>query len=590
MVVILSPFPVAWACTDDDARPATPLPEVGDSADLTETVAPADGVDDRVEPDAAETTAEDIAPELSETLEVVIEPGPVRPTPEVTWTPCPELFGEPNDRTECATVVVPLSTRDLRQRTVELFVKRMRARVPESPPRAVWLLMGGPGQAGSDGENIALMIDQRDPGVDVYLPDHRGVGKSSRLYCRVQESPQSLGGENIEPGEWPACREAMVEQWDDGLAYFSTTESAYDLESLVRAVHPPADRVSLLGISYGTYLALRYLQIFPDGAGVDAVTLDSLCSPGKCKLSEQDMWEDEVAHQLLDLCAGDPDCSRYYPPDGDSAWQSLGELYKAIEGGHCPLTEDPALDVELLRAHLGMLNFNYGGRRLVPALIRRYHRCAPEDVEAIRHNYVTNLGFDPTAFAAMPLPQLAYQAQALQGYSFPLAINILVSELWEASNPSPDELIARWEKTRSCRGVSRNAAFQTPGWPRYDEPRQDEWPDFRIPILAMNADYAPATPAEFARPIAARLTGPHQRYVELPGHGHTVIAQGQLVSDTTTTCGRELFLQFLRDPEAELDESCIADSLKMQFKMRPQASMYWFGTTDLWGDEVVVPQ
>lgn len=214
------------------------------------------------------------------------------------------------------------------------------------------------------------------------------------------------------------------------------TESAYDLESLVRAVHPPADRVSLLGISYGTYLALRYRTFSPTGR-VDAVTLDSLCSPGKCKLSEQDMWEDEVAHQLLDLCAGDPDCSRYYPPDGDSAWQSLGELYKAIEGGHCPLTEDPALDVELLRAHLGMLNFNYGGRRLVPALIRRYHRCAPEDVEAIRHNYVTNLGFDPTAFAAMPLPQLAYQAQALQGYSFPLAINILVSELRRRATRAP---------------------------------------------------------------------------------------------------------------------------------------------------------
>jgi len=123
-----------------------------------------------------------------------------------------------------------------------------------------------------------------------------------------------------------------------------------------RAQRRRSRHVTLLGISYGTYhLANRYLQLFPDGAcpaasttpggAVDAVALDSFCPPGLCPLSSQDLWEDEVAHQILDLCAADPDCARYFPPDGPSAWQSLGDLYKAVARGDCPLTDYPELDV-----------------------------------------------------------------------------------------------------------------------------------------------------------------------------------------------------------------------------------------------------
>ena len=569
----------ATACADDSA----------DDGAVDSDVAAVDSDVAAVDSDVAAVDSDVAAVDSDDTHDIVeVTPAPPRPPVVVTWEPC-DFLGDPSDLAACATVEVPLSTRDPEQRTIPLFVKRLRAdpavTPDDGPRRALWLLMGGPGQAGADGEGLVGVLAARDPGLDFYLIDHRGTGRSDRISCPSAEHPFSNGGESVQPDEWPSCARQAVDEWGDALAYYSTTEAAYDLQSLIDAIHADADQVFLLGVSYGTYLAQRYLALFPDGAGVDAVALDSICAADGCVLSQSDLWEDEVAHQILDLCPDDPDCSKYYPPDGPTVWQSLGTLYDRIAAGHCPLSDSPELDVQLLRVHLGMLMFNYGGRRLVPALVRRYLRCDPGDVAAIRHSFVTNLGFDPAQLgsAAMPVAPPAAAVDNL-AFSWPLGVNILVSELWGHPGPTIDQIESYHAAARSTRGAALNAGHAAEVWPRYDEPLEGQWPTFAVPVLAMNADWDPATPARYARAIAAHLPRPDQTYVEIPGHGHTVIAQGQLIDDPSTTCGRELLLQFLADPGAPLDTGCLARSLPMQFKMRPAAVRYWLGADDLWDD------
>lgn len=580
--------PLAGGCGDDPVA-AGDLSDTGtpDAAEVSDTADTSDAIDTVDTIDAMDTSDTSDTSDTTDT----IEPAPPRPDPVVVWESCKFLNAD-NAQSQCASVTMPLSTRDEKGRTLDVFVKRLRATdevvATQGHRRALWLLMGGPGQPGADGEGVAAMLAQRDPGLDFYLIDHRGTGRSARLGCAVEESQLSLSGPGIEASEWPSCRATVVSTWGDALQYFSATEAAYDLESLVRMTRAPEDEVFVLGISYGTYLAQRYLQLFPDGAGVDAVALDSICPAVGCHLSDEDLWEDAVAREILDLCPSDPDCSKYYPRNGPTVWEELARLYDEVATGHCPLTDDPELDVYLLRAHLGQLMFNYGGRRLVPAFVRRYLRCSEGDVAAIRRSFIVNLGFDPGALSVASIDLLSragpVATEANLSFTWALGVNIIVSELYANPAPSLAELEARNAAALSCRGASLQVGYAAEGWPRYREPLADTWPTFQAPVLAMNADYDPATPARYARTIAPKLTGAHQTYVEIPGHGHTVIAQGQLIDDPTTTCGRELLVQFLADPTATLDTGCLAESLPMQFKMRPQAVQYWFGAADLWDD------
>ena len=54
--------------------------------------------------------------------------------------------------------------------------------------------------------------------------------------------------------------------------YFTTRNSAYDIESIRKALD--LNKVTLLGISYGTRLSLEYMELYP--FNIDSVILDSI--------------------------------------------------------------------------------------------------------------------------------------------------------------------------------------------------------------------------------------------------------------------------------------------------------------------------
>ena len=511
------------------------------------------------------------------------------PALAVHWGPCDGFADLEDGRAECADVQVPLDWDRPDGERIALHLRHLRAIAPSG--RAVWMLMGGPGQAGGDGEGLAAVLSARDPGLDVYLPDHRGTGASTALVCPIASSPSSPGGPGILPAEWPGCRDEVVAEWGDRLRHFSTTAAARDLRALIDATRAPADRVFVLGISYGTYLAHRYLQVAPDQSA--GVILDSVCPPGACTLSDEDRWEDAEARALLARCAAEPACATRL---GADAAARLTALYARVAGGHCNLASTPARNAWLLRSALGNMMMSAAQRRAIPAVIYRMERCGDADRAALGALYtsmwgaqwpaVASLfaqGAQGTPFVRVPVtPPLGGGPGA--GYSFPLAVNILTSELWEPADPSPAELTRRWEGTLACRGVSRQAGWQTPGWPRYRDPLAQQVFASEVPILMLNAEIDSATPARLARAFAARLRPPLQRYVEVPDAAHTVVAQGVLDADRTTTCGRELVLQFLRDPRATLDTGCLGRAIPLAFTASPELSRLLFGTSSLWGD------
>src|SRR5689334_21902983 len=119
------------------------------------------------------------------------DPTPTAPPVEVTPNPAaaPIVFetcsletGGTDRRADCASVEVPLDWKHPEGRKIPFFVKRLRGN-SSAAHRQLWLLEGGPGAAGDGLDSLAADAVAKDPALDVYIPDHRGTGRSARLDC-----------------------------------------------------------------------------------------------------------------------------------------------------------------------------------------------------------------------------------------------------------------------------------------------------------------------------------------------------------------------------------------------------------------------
>ena len=163
-------------------------------------------------------------------------------------------------------------------RSIAIRYMRLASRA-ERPGSPIVYLAGGPGGAGTQamrGQRWLLFDRLRDV-ADVIILDQRGTGLSD-------EVPGCDSSVEI-PFDRPATRAVLIdsyeaafheclEVWRDAgidIRGYTTWESAADIDALREALGVP--RVSLLGISYGTHLALATLKRYP--TRVDRLVLAS---------------------------------------------------------------------------------------------------------------------------------------------------------------------------------------------------------------------------------------------------------------------------------------------------------------------------
>ncbi|WP_313141477.1 alpha/beta fold hydrolase [Stenotrophomonas sp.] len=199
---------------------------------------------------------------------------------------------------QCATVDVPLRHADPSGEHITLFLRRIPASADLPRRGEVWLISGGPGESGASLYPLIQTYQRAFPGFDLVIPDHRGTGRSSRI-CPVQEARDSPEGTGLAGAEWGPCIGSMYANLQRTSA-FSITEAAQDLGILMSA----ADRsgqVLLYGVSYGTQLALRSLQV--NGLSVDGLILDGLVPPEATEtwdLSRRTALVDQVGRRSMD--------------------------------------------------------------------------------------------------------------------------------------------------------------------------------------------------------------------------------------------------------------------------------------------------
>lgn len=449
---------------------------------------------------------------------------------------------------ECAQLELPLEWSKPEGRRIPFFLKRIRGSA-SGAHKQLWLLAGGPGASGDGFDYQATQFLEADPALDLYIPDHRGTGRSSELAC-----PDVSAGID-------ACAADLIRTWGrDGLAAFSTTEAARDVGHLIERTREPQQEVHLYGISYGTYLAQRYLQIFPKQP--TSVTLDGVCQAGLCSLIKYDYWGDRTAQKFLRECGEDGLCASKLGPDPIARVRDAFAV--ASSGGCAGLAGVSATTLQVLLGGFARTRFL---RVLVPALTYRILRCDANDVVALQ-NFVR---------VAVPTPPPG----GTGAFRIPaLTANIAFSEMLEVPATTREDLR---ELMRSSVFASYSTAVhdQFDLWPRYEH---DEYvggyPDTDVPVLVLNGTLDPATPIEFAEEVAPHYARPHQTFVSLPRATHGTFHSSRTLDNTS--CAFEIWKQFIAAPTKRLDTSCRERILPHDFAGTAVTARRFFGTDDIW--------
>jgi pimeloyl-ACP methyl ester carboxylesterase len=201
------------------------------------------------------------APPAALILAVLAAAVPASAAAAPSLTPCrgQEEFG-------CATLDVPLDRTGTTPGTVPLHYAVQR----RGPKKVLIALSGGPGQSAvSSASSFAISLDPALRRYRLAVLDQRGTGSSGVLSCPNLQRLRSLDAYT------PQAVLNCANRIGPGRAFYTTADTVLDIDALRQALG--ADKIALMGISYGTHVALQYARAFPDH--VDRLILDSIVGP-----------------------------------------------------------------------------------------------------------------------------------------------------------------------------------------------------------------------------------------------------------------------------------------------------------------------
>ncbi len=412
-----------------------------------------------------------------------------------------------------------------RQIELPIFVAPATSRTPAADP--VFLLAGGPGQGAAQlGPQIAHKFEAIRRDRAVVFVDLRGTGGANPLRC-VLEDPDDLAallGAKLELDELDAC---LAGYGETDLRQYTTDALVEDLEA-ARAALGYA-QINLLGISYGSRLALEYMRRYPERTR--SAVLDGVVPPDLGLFMESPAHAEAALDRVLDDCRSEPECAAAFPGLERKLAQVLADLdeNRALERLEHPRTGAP-MRVEISRpGFVAVLRAAlYGGvfSSLIPRVIDRAHAG----------------DYGPLAALAL------HSAKMLDSVSVGLYLSVVCSE----------DLRELDERSRA-RAVAGLTVFDDHAlaqleqvcarWPRAALADELFAPvSSSVPTLLLSGRYDPVTPPAMAERVGATLSD--ARHVIADNLSHGLWHQG---------CVPELLAEFYRSADpAGLDASCVA--------------------------------
>lgn len=472
---------------------------------------------------------------------------------------------------DCADIEVPLDWNNPSGKKINSHMTRVVTNLDLVKNHShVWILNGGPGDAGSmllpfAAELLAEAARHLYTGIEhtnFLLLDHRGTGLSNGLNCTAPKTPLDC-----------------AKEVGDDFQHFTVTNAALDLAHWTDLIsRPNKNPFYVYGASYGTYWAQRYLQLRPNEAA--GVILDGVCAAKKTELSKMDNTLEQVGRSVLSLCAQDKTCAAAF--SGTTPVDALTKIYAMIDSKTLPcLQHVPNLNHKTLQFHLGVLLPGWPTRSLVGPLIFRTLRCNADD-QKVLNKYFANT----TATLTAPGPNV--EVSLVLGY------HIILSELFTLTPPPPPASQMEADSFKFLFAMYEGADMRAQlydAWPRYKlDSYYNKYPDIDVPLLILNGELDTQTAFPWAQDAAKNLIKANhtkQSFVAIPEGTHVTLI-GSPVTDFDLDCGLQVFASFLWNKDNKLNLSCLNKLEKIDFAATStktkQQSQKIFGTSDAWGN------
>src|SRR3954447_25830503 len=207
----------------------------------------------------------------------------------------------------CSTIQVPLDHSGATPGALPLAYALMPA--TGTSVGTIAILTGGPGQSAIPlARDVTALLDRIHLDHDLVFVDQRGTGDSGAVKCKDISTPALVA----------QCAAKL----GDKRAFFNTPETAMDLEDLRAKLG--VDKLTLIGISYGTKVAGEYARRFPQHTA--GVVLDSPVSVDGIDFLGLNSIE-AMPRVLREACATGP-CATTVADAAAALYGAVGRVHK----------------------------------------------------------------------------------------------------------------------------------------------------------------------------------------------------------------------------------------------------------------------
>lgn len=440
---------------------------------------------------------------------------------------------------ECGVLLVPEQRGNPDSRPLRLAVAVLRSTGPDPVPDPVVFLSGGPGGSSVEfvpGRARSAFWNRLREKRDVVFFDQRGTGYSDPEFCPEMDavfnalnyrglSPEQVRAESVRAAA--DCREKMLAQGVDLTAYNSAA-SAGDLADLRRALGYAS--WNLLGLSYGTRLALVALRDQPDG--IRSAVLDSALPPDVAAWADAGERFSRTLRLAFDQCAASTGCREAFPTLEEDFYQVIADLDRdplVIPMAKSTRFPDGRVVVDGSLWAAGMFQGFYD-RSFVPVFPLIVRESGRRN-QGVMRVLAERLARDPDRGSV----GMKYAVTCYENLPFNPEDRVL-----EDRRRHPR--LAAWHRTAGPERAVCEVWHQGRAGPHEFEPVHSA-----VPALILAGEFDPITPPGYGRQAARTL--PNATYVEVPATGHAVSPSSQ--------CVRDLINAFLDAPGEPLNTSCV---------------------------------
>ena len=238
---------------------------------------------------------------------------------------------------QCGRLLRPLDPGQPQGRSIGVHFAVLPALARNKKPDPVFFFAGGPGQSAIDlAGHVSRLLARLSNRRDIVLVDQRGTGRSAPLVCDRALPTRPLR-DSADPArlaeEVRDCLARLQALPQGDLRQYTTTIAVQDADAVRRALG--ADRINLVGASYGTRAALEYQRQFPQT--VRRAVLDGVAPPDMALPASFSPDAQAAFDALLTACAAEPICARRHP-DLRAQWRGvLASLPREVTLAH-PVT------------------------------------------------------------------------------------------------------------------------------------------------------------------------------------------------------------------------------------------------------------